>query len=74
MVFEDEEVLIISEQGMIIRVPVSGISSIGRNTQGVRVVRLEESDNVVAAMKLVDKEQTEENDGAEESPEDEPVH
>src|SRR5712691_5257696 len=55
-VSDDDQVLIISEQGMIIRFPVGGVRSMGRNTQGVRLINIEEGDKVVAAMKLVDKE------------------
>jgi DNA gyrase subunit A len=55
-VFEDDQLLLITEQGMIIRVPVSGIRSMGRNTQGVRVINVEENDRVVAAVKLVQPE------------------
>jgi DNA gyrase subunit A len=75
-VAEDDQVLFISEQGMIIRVPAEGISSIGRNTQGVRVVRIDEGDRVVATM-IVDKDETEqpEDDAVDEQPPaDEPVH
>ncbi|HEY3056128.1 MAG TPA: DNA gyrase C-terminal beta-propeller domain-containing protein, partial [Thermoanaerobaculia bacterium] len=54
-----DQVLIISEQGMIIRFPVGGVRSMGRNTQGVRLINIEEGDRVVAAMKIVDKEQPE---------------
>ena len=52
-VSEDDQLLLITEQGMIIRVPVSGIRLMGRNTQGVRVINVEENDRVVAAVKLV---------------------
>ena len=67
---DDDQMLIISEQGMIIRFPVAGVRSMGRNTQGVRLIHIEEGDKVVAAMKIVDKEQPEDQteeavDGAE---------
>jgi DNA gyrase subunit A len=58
-VSDDDQVLIISEQGMIIRFPVRGVRSMGRNTQGVRLINIEEGDRVVAAMKLIDKDQPE---------------
>ncbi len=53
-VFQDDQVLLITEQGMIIRTNVADIRSIGRNTQGVRVINIDENDLVVAAVKLVD--------------------
>ena len=55
-VSSDDQLLLITEQGMIIRVPVSGIRLMGRNTQGVRVINVEENDRVVAAVKLVQPE------------------
>ncbi|HKR65462.1 MAG TPA: DNA gyrase subunit A, partial [Thermoanaerobaculia bacterium] len=73
-VSDEDQVLLITEQGMIIRVPVTSIRSIGRNTQGVRVINLDEGDTVVAAVKLVEKEQPEENGGGDETPGEEPVH
>ncbi|HJQ39026.1 MAG TPA: DNA gyrase subunit A [Thermoanaerobaculia bacterium] len=69
VVNEEDQVLLITEQGMIIRVPVSSIRSIGRNTQGVRVINLDEKDTVVAAVKVVEKEQPEGSEGPE-GPED----
>ena len=42
-----------SKSGIMIRIPATDISEIGRNTQGVRVMRLEEGDLVVAAAKVV---------------------
>lgn len=44
---ETDEVIIIAASGMIIRVEASGISKIGRSTQGVRVVNLKDEDKVV---------------------------
>ena len=64
-VFEDDQVLLITEQGMIIRTNVADIRSIGRSTQGVRVINIDENDKVVAAVKLVDKD-----DGEDEIPAD----
>ena len=44
--------LFISKNGIVIRVPASDISVIGRNTQGVRVMKLEANDKVVSAVKV----------------------
>jgi DNA gyrase subunit A len=55
----DEEVLLITEQGKIIRVECSGIRSVGRSTQGVRLIQLEEGDRVVSAVKVVESDQSE---------------
>ncbi|MBN2142964.1 DNA gyrase subunit A [Candidatus Woesearchaeota archaeon] len=47
-----DEIMIVSEKGIIIRVPVKNISVIGRNTQGVRIMKLEPNDKVVAVAKV----------------------
>jgi len=66
VVFDEDQLLLITEQGMLIRVPVSSIPSKGRNIMGVRVVKLDENDRVVAAVKLIEKESPEgEENGAE---------
>lgn len=52
-VSDDDDVMFISQKGIIIRVPVSDISVIGRATQGCRLMRLEEGDKVVATTKIV---------------------
>ncbi|HWG36255.1 MAG TPA: DNA gyrase subunit A [Terriglobales bacterium] len=51
-VSETPEVMIISQQGKIIRVPSSSIREVGRASQGVRILRLEEGDQVAAASVL----------------------
>jgi len=53
---EDDEVMTISEKGIIIRMPVKDISCIGRNTQGVRIMRLKEGDRVTTVEKVVEEE------------------
>ncbi|HWW59816.1 MAG TPA: DNA gyrase C-terminal beta-propeller domain-containing protein, partial [Thermoanaerobaculia bacterium] len=75
VVFDEDQVLLITEQGMIIRVPVASMRSIGRNTQGVRVINLDDNDTVVAAVKVVEKEGGEDEPaGDDEEPStDEPV-
>jgi DNA gyrase subunit A len=72
VVFDEDQLLLISEQGMILRMPVSSILSKGRNIHGVRVVKLDEGDRVVAAVKVVEKEQPEDGDEAPST--EEPVH
>ena len=47
LVDEDEDILLITDDGTVIRTPVSSISTHGRNTQGVRIMRVEEGGQVV---------------------------
>jgi DNA gyrase subunit A len=58
-VVETDDVIVVSQNGIIIRMPVSGISVIGRNTQGVRIMKLEEKDKVVAVAKVDGEEKPE---------------
>ncbi len=52
----DDEIMVITQEGMAIRCPVKSMSVIGRNTQGVRLIRLNEGDKVVAVAKLAEGE------------------
>ena len=45
---DDEDIMIITSEGVIIRIPASGISTIGRSTKGVRLIRLPEDVKVVS--------------------------
>ena len=54
---EDDELILISQQGMILRTRAGDIRSIGRATQGVRLIEMEEGDFVVGVAKLAEKEQ-----------------
>ena len=40
----DDEIMLMSQNGVLVRTPVKDISVVGRNTQGVRLIRLEEGD------------------------------
>jgi len=54
-VSEDKELLLITEQGKILRTPTGDIRTIGRATQGVRLMVLEDGDKLVSVA-LVDKD------------------
>ena len=43
----EEEVMVVTQNGIMIRIPVQGVSTIGRNTQGVRLINLDEGDRVI---------------------------
>ncbi|HVB99808.1 MAG TPA: DNA gyrase subunit A [Candidatus Dormibacteraeota bacterium] len=53
---EDSDVMIITEQGKIIRVHTGEIREAGRSTQGVHLLRLEDGDRVAAAAVLLESE------------------
>lgn len=69
-VHEDQEIMMITNEGIIIRIAVSGISTLGRITSGVKLMNLSHSkDIVVASIAKVRKEdsEAEETDRSEES-------
>ena len=43
----DDEIMLITSAGTLVRTPVADVSVMGRNTQGVRLIRLDESDRLV---------------------------
>jgi DNA gyrase subunit A len=65
-VSDENDLMIITDQGKILRVPVAGFSIIGRNTQGVRLMVKEENERVVAVARLAEKEEEAETDELEE--------
>ncbi|SDC43457.1 MULTISPECIES: DNA gyrase subunit A [unclassified Candidatus Frackibacter] len=70
VVEEDDEIMLISEDGILIRISVAGISSTGRNTQGVRVMTLSEGDQVVSLGYINNKANDEEENVDEENKEE----
>jgi DNA gyrase subunit A len=69
-VIPDDELMMITRHGVIIRLPVDGIRVIGRNTQGVRVMNLDSGDTVVDVARVVkeDEAAVEEAGGDEATP------
>jgi len=59
-VTDENDMMLISDQGKILRVPVAGFSIIGRNTQGVRLMVTETEERIVAVAKLAEKDEPEE--------------
>ncbi len=67
-VTDQHELLIVTEQGQIIRMPASGLRPIGRDTQGVRLIDLADGDRVVSIASLMEPEVTEVPDAADDEP------
>lgn len=57
-VAEKEDLMITCISGVTIRMPVGGISEQGRATQGVKLIRLDEGDQIAAITKLDDQEES----------------
>ena len=66
---EENEVMIVSQDGILIRLPMQDVSVIGRNTQGVKLINLGEGDRVIDIARVVN--QDDEDDGEREADEEE---
>ena len=69
MVTDEDDIMLITDGGKVIRTPAKGISVISRNTQGVRLIDLAEGEKVVGVARLAEKE---EEEGPEAAPANEP--
>src|SRR4051812_28896467 len=65
-VLPDDELMLITKHGVAIRMPVKGIRVAGRNTQGVRLVNLEDNDLVMDVARVVPEDESE-GEGSEEA-------
>ncbi|MBF8269670.1 MAG: DNA gyrase subunit A [Gammaproteobacteria bacterium] len=61
MVNPDDELMLISDQGTLIRTPVKDISIVGRNTKGVHLVRLKEGELLAGMERILDMKNGEED-------------
>jgi len=52
----EDELMLITQQGKVLRMPTSGIRAIGRATQGVRLIEIESEDRVVSVARLAEQE------------------
>lgn len=68
----EEDIMIITVSGVLIRMPVASISTTGRNTQGVILIRIQENE-AVATVARIDKEQEEEIEDVSDDMLEEPV-
>jgi DNA gyrase subunit A len=48
----DDEIMLMSQGGALVRTPVKDISVVGRNTQGVRLIRLEDGDQLTGLERI----------------------
>jgi DNA gyrase subunit A len=63
----EEDLMLITTGGVLIRIAVDGISSMGRNTIGVKLITIKENDEFVATVAKVEKEEDEDEEASEES-------
>ena len=62
LVEEDDEVMMVTQNGIMIRTPVTGINCIGRNTQGVRLINVDDGDRLIDMTPVVKEEEVPEDD------------
>jgi len=60
-VFVDDEIMLISDQGTLVRTASDGISVVGRNTQGVTLISLRDGEKLVGLERIVESEDDETN-------------
>ena len=66
-VVEDDEVMLITDGGKVLRCPVKGISTMGRATQGVRVMNLDSGERLVSMARVAERDEEEDSLEDEES-------
>jgi DNA gyrase subunit A len=54
---DDNDLMLMTDIGKIIRMPIKGVSVISRNTQGVKLIGIEPEERVVGAARLAEKEE-----------------
>ena len=73
MVRDDDDIMLITDGGKVIRMPVRDISVIGRNTQGVRLIGLAEGEKVVGVACVAEMESSPRSRATAKDPEPEPA-
>jgi DNA gyrase subunit A len=58
-VVDDDEVMLITDGGKVLRCPVKGISTMGRATQGVRVMNLDSGERLVSMARVAERDEDE---------------
>lgn len=58
-VSDKDEIMLMTEKGMIVRCPIKDIRTTGRSTQGVRLMRLDAADKVASVAKIVPEDESE---------------
>jgi DNA gyrase subunit A len=60
-VSDKDEIMLMTEKGMVVRSPIKDIRTTGRSTQGVRLMRLDSGDSMASVAKIVPEEEEESN-------------
>lgn len=65
---DKDDLMIITDKGQVIRTKISGVSLLGRNTQGVRLINVKADEKVVAIEKIAESEEETSEDDSSETP------
>jgi DNA gyrase subunit A len=65
-VFDGDELMLISDQGTLVRIPADQVSLVGRNTQGVRLIAVRDDERLVRVARIVESEVSGDESGADE--------
>ncbi len=57
LVEEDDDLMLMTDTGKLIRIPIKGVSVISRNTQGVKLIGMDQNEKVTSAARLAEKEE-----------------
>ena len=60
--FSGDEIMLISDLGTMVRTRGDEVSAVGRNTQGVRIIRLKENENLVSLARIAEPQENEDSD------------
>lgn len=60
VVDEDDEIILINSDGIVIRIRASEVSNLGRATQGVKIMRVDDDANIVALAKVIKEDEIDE--------------
>jgi DNA gyrase subunit A len=63
--FSGDEIMLISDQGTMVRTRGDEVSVVGRNTQGVRIIRLKENENLVSLARIAEPQENEDSESVE---------
>ncbi len=66
-VVDEDDLMIITSQGIMIRQSIKNINIIGRNTQGVKLIKLDEKSSIASVTKVIQEEEEESDDEDNES-------
>jgi len=69
-VFDGDEIMLISDQGTLVRTRADEVSLLSRNTQGVRLIKTKEGEHIVSLERIEEQDESELGEAESEAPEE----